>query len=141
MRLAILAFALLAVGTGCKKPSSLVGKWSGPALNGPANSGMTTSYEFKEDKGFAMTSGVGKASVALTGDYTLEGESLTIDMKDVKFTGIPKELEPAARAQFKGVMSKPLKGKVTFVTDDSVSFLAEGSKSAATTLTRVKEGS
>lgn len=144
MRNTLCAVALLSiafVGAGCKKGPSLVGKWTG-AVQGPAAaSGATATYEFKDGGGFVLTTGQGQASVSISGDYTQDKENLTVNMKDIKLTGIPKQFEAMAKSQFKTMTSKPLKAKVTFVTDDSISFLAEGSKTAATTLTRVKEGS
>ncbi len=133
---ALLTIALL--GAGCKKASPLVGKWTGPVSANAA--GGTATYEFKPEGGFSLATQQGPATITMTGDYKLDGENVTITMKDVQATGLPEQAKAFLPMIKKSATAKPLKAKLKVVSNDEVSLEGiEGGKGAAT-LTRVKEG-
>lgn len=133
---ALLSMALL--GAGCKKGPTLVGKWNG-TVSSPTGQSATATYEFKPEGGFTQVIPQGPATMTITGDYRIEKDDLTIDLKDVQTQGVPKQYEATVKNVFKAMIAKPLKAKVKFVSDDEVSLSTDGKKGGAT-LKRVKEG-
>lgn len=131
---ALLPIALL--GAGCKSGPSLVGKWTGTMK------GQTGTFDFTTDNKMSFGIKQGPADVTITGDYKVEGDTVTITMKDIDLKGLPPAtadmVKKMAKQQMSGVLNKPEKNKIAFTSDDQVTL--SGSKGEAITLSRVKEG-
>ena len=124
-------FSIALLGAGCKKASPLVGKWDasiqGPM--GPANVG----FEFTDANAFTMTLG----PVNVKGDYKIEGEKLTLTVKDFEGQGVTAANKEAAKKA--GGMDKPMDMTVKFVSDDEISLSGgAGMPGGGTTFKRVK---
>jgi hypothetical protein len=127
-------FSLALISTGCKKASPLVGKWS-TSLNG-----ATVNLNFKDDNTFAAEAKFGPNSMSQTGDYTIDGEKLSMTTKDFVAPNLPPEL--IAKAKSDPSFGKAQAINVKFVSDDEISLngLPGGAASAnhPITLQRVK---
>lgn len=114
-------FAVLFVA-GCKPGRSLVGTWDiSPA---PAPGVEVSTIEFKGDGTLSMTlkgnQGGMNVTVLMTGKYKLEADKLSQTLQDVKFEGIPKELEPMAKQQMANAIGKTDVSTVQWTNDDEI---------------------
>ncbi|GEM_PF-4297579 len=146
MRKTLCATALVTVallGAGCKKGPDIVGKWNAP-------SAANVEFDFKADKTFTMGLKLGTISINTKGDYALEGDTLTLTVKDIDAPGAPPQAVAAAKQNPN--FGKPQTLKIKFASDDEISLTPpSGTKGAASptaiagggamTLKRVKEGS
>ena len=138
---ALLSIAL--VGAGCKKASPIVGKWTGGLGT------QTGTFEFKPDNTMSISAKNMGMEMVFSGDYKLEGENLSITMKDVDIKGGDPKTTDMIKKLMKGQTGKEEKSTVKFVSDDEMSMTSSNAggltKSATTppaiTLKRVKEGS
>ena len=132
MRTLPLAALLLLACAGCKRGPSVVGKWEANT------SGGTLAVEFKEDGGFAWSTTIRGKTIAVTGDYKLDGDSLVLTRKEIDAPGMRPE--DVTRAKATPTFGEPLTMKVVAVSADEISLagLPKSMSKGAVTLKRAK---
>ena len=132
MRTLPLAALLLLACAGCKRGPSVVGKWGATA------SGGTLEVEFKEDGNFAWSTTIRGKTIAVRGDYKLDGDTLSLTRKEIDAPGMRPE--DVARAKATPAFSEPLRVKVVAVSADEISLagLPKAVSPGAVTLKRLK---
>lgn len=140
MRKTLGALVLVSVtlaGTGCKKASPLVGKWN--VTQGQAS----TEVEFKPESAFTMAIKLGTIEFDLSGDYKLDGENLTLTLKDVNVPKLSATQQAQAKATFASQMGRAQTMTAKFPTDDQLVLTSTGNGlgmlGKSNTLTRVKD--
>ena len=109
--LPVAALLLLALG-GCRKGPSVVGKWTAQANGG------SLEVEFKEDGTFSWSTAIRGKTIAVRGDYKLDGESLALTRKEIDAPSLlPAEI---ARAKAAPAFGKPLDARVAFISGDEI---------------------
>lgn len=103
--------------------TSLTGKWMASM-----DDGSVGVYDFSRKGGITMTSKKDAVDLKLTGDYKLSGTALTLTMKNVALTGLPKGYEKAAQRwveNTKSIVAKPQLLTVNFDTSERASLKSD----------------
>ena len=132
MRTLPLAALLLLACAGCKRGPSVVGKWEASANGG------TLEVEFKEDGTFSWSTAIRGKTIAVRGDYKLDGDALALIRKEIDAPGMRPE--DIARAKATPAFGEPLNVKVVTVSPDAISLtgLPKAVSAGAVTLKRAQ---
>lgn len=138
------------VGAGCKKSSPIVGKWNATQQGG------TLDFEFKPDDTFTIAIKAGIINMTAKGDYKLNGDTLTLTMKDLDMPGLSPDMIAKAKSMPGSNFGKPQDLKVQFPSADELTLSGgsgamgalasdasknQGAKGGAVSLKRVKDAS
>jgi hypothetical protein len=119
--------ALATVLIACQAASKIVGTWESEiaAGQGKLTQTMKADNTYSGVLELPLPSG-GKAKVAFSGNYKLEGENLTTTVTKYSMEGVPKSFEEMAKAEQDKAMNKPQSSTISWKNDNEMVMTVQG---------------